>query len=108
MRKMKNILCMVLALAMVFALAIPAFAAADGAENGGVQPLAYTCTCGGLLAFSKTVSTTYEGGTMQQNGCSNLSYAHYHYTRVVVNAYVCNSCGKTTNITTKTYNYCQY
>lgn len=62
--KVKNILCMVLALAMVFALAIPAFAAADGAGNGGAQPLAYTCTCGGLLSATGNTTTTYEDWTM--------------------------------------------
>lgn len=107
MSKVKNVLCLVLALAMVFALAVPAFAEeSSNATDGSVQPRAYVCYCGATLAPTGTTWTALEN-PKTVNSCSNKSGTHTHYTLVTRRRYVCNSCGSPRDIIeSRVFNYC--
>lgn len=86
MSKVKNVLCFVLALAMVFALAVPAFAANSGEEGIEPQGIQIPCpNCGyGPAEFicsrTETIST-------KQHGTHRDSYMHFY------DEYSCPDCG---------------
>lgn len=90
MSKVKSVLCLVLALAMVFALSVPAFAQDDEIEPQNVGSCA---RCGGT-SFSYTTSwgdwlTT--GTTNCQHGRSGVDL---YQTRRGTRAHYCTSCGR--------------
>lgn len=110
MSKVKNVLCLVLALAIVFALAVPAFAEGGGdVATESVQPRAYICHCGALLEPTGIITGPTRENPQTVNSCSKKSGSHTHYTLVTRRRYVCSdsSCGGTRDIIeSRQYNYC--
>lgn len=89
MSKVKKVLCFVLALAMVFALAVPAFA--EGTGDGGVS----TCGVGVMCPKCGNGARSIEHDLIGTRNVWHSGYGHndvqtYYYDRVN-----CDSCGST-------------
>ena len=85
MSKIKKALCFVLALAMVFAVAVPAFAADGGDE--GIEPYVSYSPCPNCGVLSATSTRTYLYTTDVQHGSHRDVVKVY---RVITS---CVSCG---------------
>lgn len=83
--KVKKLFALVLAVAMIFALAIPAFA--DEAQPQGD---AISCSNCGAPAYA---SYRYEDTVIQVQGCSRNSKTHYHTFRNTYKDNKCSKCG---------------
>lgn len=88
--KVKSVLCMLLALTLVFALAIPAFAADGGDE--GIEPYGQVISCPRCNG-SATVEHFDTTTLVTVPNCQNHPANHAHYLRTVYDAYNCNRCG---------------
>lgn len=90
MSKVKKVLCFVLALAMVFALAVPALAANGGDE--GIEPygLKVQCPRCGASATSERIVTTQQ---LSVSSCPNYGHPHVHTMTTTYYAYDCSGCG---------------
>lgn len=90
MSKAKNVLCLVLALVMVFALAVPAFAA--GGDDEGIEPYGQWVKCprcGADAAYSKYTTTEQ----VSVSTCPNFGHTHAHRVITTTYAYDCTGCG---------------
>lgn len=83
--KVKKLFALVLAVAMVFALAIPAFADEAGTYGSIVQ-----CPrCGGQA----TVETRTRTERVSVSYCSKYNFPHAHTVTTKYSAYSCQGCG---------------
>ena len=81
---------MLLALAMVFALAIPAFAADDG--DGDIVPYGQVVPCPRCQG-SATAEHISKKETLSVSSCTKFGYPHTHTMTTTYTAYNCSSCG---------------
>lgn len=88
MSKVKKILCFVLALAMVFALAIPAFAEGIGDGEASAYTVWVHCpNCGGSTARFDYTESKWTGATRNHNGHTDMQ-------KHSVDWYICSVCGR--------------
>ena len=108
MKKVKKLLCLVLALAMVFSLAVPAFAAEETVEE---EEEAYSYACpqchyalknGNFLIRTTTRIVT-------AGNCRNYAGQHNHTIPVYQNRDYCTKCGYYNGLSTfNGYDECPY